>query len=258
MTRSKTIYYQSYSDDVIVSKNQSAKLKRNHRWLHHNLVYRFLSQTFSYLVVILGFIYCYGWLHLKFKNLAKLRHNNQKGGIVYCNHTQPLGDALLPFLVAFPKRPYIICDQANLGIPIIGKLLTFAGALVIPDGKTQFSKFNQAVKYHLQHNELIFIYPEAHVWPYFTKIRPFVEASFHYSATLKVPSFSLTTTYQKKRCYRRPQMISYLDGPFYVTRELKVKQNQRKLYHDIRQAMIGRSRASNFNYINYQQRRHNK
>ena len=43
----------------------------------------------------------------------------------------------------------------------------------------------------------ILIYPEAHIWPYYTKIRPFPSTSFRYPIKFNVPSFSITTTYQK-------------------------------------------------------------
>lgn len=251
----KTIYYESYQDDVVTSKNQAAKLPVDHQWIHHNLFYRCFSQLFYYLVVVISIIYCYGWLHLRFQDLHKLHQNSKKGGVVYCNHTQPLGDVFLPFLAAFPKRPYIICSQANLGLPIIGKLLTFAGALIIPDGKKQFHQFNQAVQYHLNQQHLIFIYPEAHVWPYFTEIRPFTATSFHYPAAFSKPSFSLTVTYQAAKYYKRPQIIVYTDGPFTVDAQLLPKQKQFQLYHQIRHTMITRSHLSNFQYINYQKRK---
>ncbi|UQS83112.1 1-acyl-sn-glycerol-3-phosphate acyltransferase [Bombilactobacillus thymidiniphilus] len=238
-----------------MSKKQMTKLTDKHRWIHTNFFYRVISQLFYYVIVIFSSLYCYGWLHLRFRDIHKLRHNNQKGGVVYCNHTQPLGDALLPFIAAFPKRPYIICSQANLGIPIIGHLLTLGGALVIPDGKTSLGNFNKAVKTRLQQKQLVFIYPEAHVWPYFTEIRPFTSASFHYSAVLPLPSFSLTITYQHAKLSRRPKMVVYVDGPFAFDSQLTPKQNQQNLHEQIRSKMQMRSHNSNFKYYNYIQER---
>ncbi len=43
------------------------------------------------------------------------------------------------------------------------------------------------------------IFPEAHVWPYYTGIRPFGEAAFHYPVATGKPVYTMTVTYQRRR-----------------------------------------------------------
>ena len=88
------------------------------------------------------------------------------------------------------------------------------------------------------------IYPEAHVWPYYTKIRPFISASFKYPTKLDAPSFSMTTTYQKRKRGKRPKMVVYIDGPFSGS-------DSRELCEAVKAKMEERSKLSNNEYIEY-------
>ena len=74
------------------------------------------------------------------------------------------------------------------------------------------------------------IYPEAHIWPYYTKIRPFKNVSFAYPVNLEKPVYCMTNTYQsygKKK--DKIKIINYIDGPFYANKELSTKEQKRKL-----------------------------
>lgn len=67
------------------------------------------------------------------------------------------------------------------------------------------------------------IYPEAHIWPFYTGIRPFPDTSFRYPVQQKLPVFCLTNTYQRRGKSHIPQIVTYLDGPFYPDAELPAK-----------------------------------
>ena len=56
--------------------------------------------------------------------------------------------------------------------------------------------FINAIETHLNRKHPITIYPEAHIWPYYTKIRPFRDVSFRYPIQYKKPTFCMTNTYQ--------------------------------------------------------------
>ena len=142
-------YYNNLEDDVIKSNNQEYKLNSNYKWIKKNIFYKFFSYVIYFFVLIFAFIYLKLVLHIKVKNRRILK--NEKGYFLYANHTQMLGDVFVPFLICFPKRPYIICSTANLGIPFIGKLLPIAGALPIPDNIHDMIKFKEAINYHINH-----------------------------------------------------------------------------------------------------------
>ncbi|WP_227002051.1 1-acyl-sn-glycerol-3-phosphate acyltransferase [Pediococcus damnosus] len=183
-------------------------------------------------------------------------HPRQTGAFIYANHTQPLGDALLPMLVAIPRRAYPIAEPANLGIPIVGRLLAMGGALILPAKLSQMIQFQRAMNARLDQHQRVFIYPEAHVWPYYTKIRPFPVGAFHYPVAADLPSYSMTITYQKGRLLSRPKQVVYFDGPFMPDKSLPRKQRQQKLHDQIHAQMVTRSHQSNVSFMTYQHQSH--
>ena len=95
------------------------------------------------------------------------------------------------------------------------------------------------------------IYPEAHIWPFYTKIRPFKDTSFRYPVQQKLPVFSLTNTYQRKGKKKRPQMVTYIDGPFYPDQSLPVKEQKTLLRDQVYHTMVERAENSNMEMIQY-------
>ena len=80
-----------------------------------------------------------------------------------------MGDAFIPALITLPKRPDFIVNKANLGIPFLGKLLPMLGAIVVPEDLHDFKYFKEAIN-NYEKNHPIVVYPERHVWPYYTKL----------------------------------------------------------------------------------------
>ncbi len=98
---------------------------------------------------------------------------------------------------------------------------------------------------------MIAIYPEAHIWPYYTKIRPFDEKSFRYPVDFDKPVFSFTNTYQKRKFSKKPKMVTYVDGPFFPDASVPKKARQLKLRNEVYDAMTKRSQANNIEVIKY-------
>ena len=97
----------------------------------------------------------------------------------------------------------------------------------------------------------VLIYPEAHVWPYYTKIRPFDATSMHFPVQLNAPSFVMTKTYHKRRFGKRPRAVVYIDGPFYPDQTLSRKEAQNKLHDEIQKTLIDRAKLSDYEYCQY-------
>ena len=97
----------------------------------------------------------------------------------------------------------------------------------------------------------ITIYPEAHIWPYYTGIRNFKVVSFSYPVKFNRPAFCVTNTYQKIGKSSKIRMISYIDGPFYPDNNLNKKEAQNKLRDIIYEKMVERAKNSNIEVIKY-------
>lgn len=245
----KTRYYSSFTDDFVKSAEQDFVLPENYRWVRTDPWSRFLSALAYALAVAFSAIYCGLFLHLRVRGRKNLRA--VKGGFfLYGNHTQPVGDVFTPALCVLPRRIYTVVSPANYGIPVIGRVLPYLGALPITETLHGLRELQKAMEYRLQKGNPIVIYPEAHVWEYYTGIRPFPDTSFRFPAKLDKPTFVMTVTYKKSRLFKKPRMEVFLDGPFYGEGE-NIKEKTASLHDIVYRTMQKRSQSSDCEYIRY-------
>ncbi len=241
-------YYRSFSDDFVESADQRYALPEEYCWVREDGWSRVLSAVIYGTAFVLSSVYCRVFLHVRFKNRRVLRQTKQTGAVIYANHTQPVGDVFIPALACSPNRIYTVVSPANFGIPVIGRLLPYLGALPVPDNVRGLKRFSAAVAQRLQQHKCVVIYPEAHVWEYYTGIRPFPETPFKFPVKHGVPVYSMTTTYQRRHFGGRPRATVYIDGPFYPDTAVQL----RDAVHD---RMRQRSRYSTYEYIRYEERK---
>lgn len=242
-------YYTSFSDDFEKSANQNFQLPEGYKWVRNDIVSKFLSGLIYGVAVILGGGYCRFFLHTKVKGRKNLK--GLKGGFfIYGNHTQPVGDVFIPAICVLPKRIYTVVSTANYGIPVIGKILPFLGALPIVDSLHGIRELNKAMEKRIQDGHPIVIYPEAHVWEYCTDIRPFPDTSFKFPVKFNKPAFAMTVTYKKSKIFKKPLTEVYLDGPFYPQGD-NAKEKTKNLHAVVSSIMQERSKNSDFQYIEY-------
>ncbi|MBQ7288194.1 MAG: 1-acyl-sn-glycerol-3-phosphate acyltransferase [Clostridia bacterium] len=251
MNNEKIRYYTDFSDDFF-QVGEEYTLPKDYKWNRTDAKSRFLSGMIYTLALLFSNIYCRLFLHLRIKGAKKVR--KQKGGFfLYGNHTQPIGDVFHPALACFPKRIYTVVSAANMYLPVIGKILPYLGALPIPDTLQGMKTFAGAIEQRIQSGHPVIIYPEAHLWEYYTDIRPFSETSFKYPVNLNVPVYSMTTTYQERKPGKRPSITLYIDGPFQAVGTNK-KEKAIRLRDRVYAQMKERAKSSNCNYIVYKQK----
>lgn len=108
------------------------------------------------------------------------------------------------------------------------------------------------IKTRINQKKAIMIYPEAHIWPYYTKIRPFNYQSFKYPIKYNKPIFVLTNCYQKRRFFKRPKIKTFIDSPFYPNTSLNELEAAKELRNIAYNIMSDRtSKYSNYEYIKY-------
>lgn len=249
--KQKVYYYKTYTQDFVFSKDQDCKLPDHYQWIHQNAIYRLMSYVIFEIARIFSWFFCKIHLHTTVKNRKVLKECKGKGIFVFGNHTQEIADAFQPAIVLWPRRIYTVVGTANLGIPVLGKILPILGALPIPNHIRQMRSLTDAIKERIRQKKCVIIYPEAHVWPYCTMIRDFPVTSFHYPVEDQAPSYAMTTTYQKRRWSDKPKVTVYLDGPFYPDDTLNKKEQREKLRDQIYAAMKERSKLSTYAYIRY-------
>ena len=126
------------------------------------------------------------------------------------------------------------------------------GAIPVPGNKTAMKNFLESVSNKIKGNHSVTIYPEAHIWPYYTKIRPFKSVSFKYPVEMKKPVFCITNTYQKRgKNDSKVKIVSYIDGPFWADEQLNIKAQKEELRNKVYSCMVDRSSNSNVEVIRY-------
>lgn len=248
----ETRYYRSFADDFIEAKDQGYPIPEGYKWVRSSLGARIASAVVYGAAAVFSSVYCRLCLHMHIENARVLRQAKESGAFIFANHTQPLGDVFIPALAALPKRVYVVVSSANLSIPVIGKLLPYLGALPLPGNLQGMRAFGAAMEQRLAEKKYIVIYPEAHVWEYYTGIRPFPDTAFRYPTKFDKPAYAVTVTYQKRRFGKKPKMTVYVDGPFYPDKTLNSRDAARALHDTVYAAMQARSRASDCAYIRYE------
>ena len=249
MKKGEIRYYNSFDDDFEVTADRNYTLPGDYKWIRTDIPSRILSAAVYALALAVGYLYCGLVLHTRIK--GRKAFTGVKGGcFIYGNHTQPFGDVVLPALCIFPKRIYTVVSTANYGIPFIGRILPYLGALPVTDSIRGIRALNDAIEKRVSDGHPIVIYPEAHVWEYCSFIRPFSDVSFRYPARLDTPVFAMTVTYKRSRIFRRPIAEVYIDGPFYA-KGGSVRQRSAELCKKVSDAMKARSGECDFSYIEY-------
>ena len=255
----RVFYYASEEDDPIKTDEQEKKvevrLPEGYEFIPKNPFVKLYSAALFRIFKLFGQYYERGYWQAKFYGREKLKKARGKGYVIYANHTNPFHDVFGPALAA-DRRIFTIISPVNLKIPGIGKVLPYIGGL--PLGKTTEEKkaFNEAADERLKQKKVLVIYPEAHVWPYATKVRKFPagDRSFKYAVRNNLPIFTMTTTYHKRKDKKRgdlPRMDVYIDGPFWPDVALSEDENRAKLAKEAYDSMVKYSKKSSYEYFQY-------
>ena len=254
MTRQKeTIYYYSdpLHDDFGPSPRKIKMIAGSYRYNRDKWLYK-LFDFISYRVVMtpIALIYIKLFRRIKIVNRNLLKVVRKEGVIIYANHTHAQADAFGPTVYAFPKNVNIVVNPTNVSLPVIGNLTKSWGALPLPDDYEAGKRFLKEVGNRLAMKRVVLIYPEAHLWPFYTHIRPFTSQSFTYPLKYAVKTYALTTTYQTKRNGKLKTVV-YIDGPFIAEKGLSQKDAASKLRDEVYEAMTRRAQMSTYEKIKY-------
>lgn len=256
MDKRKVIYY----SDELNDEFSSAKIKPKHigddyRYIRESFGEK-IARFFWYRIIFTPIAAFYAKVIRRHKvvNAKLLKKFKFTGYFLYGNHTHALGDALLPHFTNFPKHNYIIVHPSNVSMNFLGSITPHLGALPLPNTKAAYKNFTVAIETRIKEKKCIIIYPEAHIWPYYTKIRPFESTSFSFPIKHDVPSFCFTNTYQKRRFSKNPRVITYIDGPFYANTSLPFKEQRKHLRDQVYECMCERAKLNNVEVIRYERR----
>lgn len=249
----KVIYYtDELNDEFSIPKIEARKIDKNYKY-EHNALWNFCSyilQNFISMPIKIG--YQKIRFRLTYVGKEKLKECKNQGYFIYANHTQPFADTFIPSVADYPKRNFLIVNPVNISLKGTGTFIEMLGAMPIPNDIEAMKNFLNTIEKKIKNKNSITIYPEAHIWPYYTKIRPFKAVSFKYPVKLDVPAFCITNTYQSYGKNKdKIKIVSYIDGPFYTDKNLLLKERQQDLRDRVYNCMVERSKNSNIEHIKY-------
>ena len=245
----KIYNYVTEQDDFVGDNINAKDVGLEYKYIHKSFLWN-ICEFFVYRIVMTPIAYMYSKLKFRVKIIGKEKLKATKSGyFVYANHTQPILDTFVPTIASFNSKVYIVCNRDNISIPFLGRLNRMLGVIPIPNKIEAMKNFLNCIKHRVENNVVV-IYPEAHVWPYYTKIREFEDTSFKYPVKYNKPVYTFTTVY-KKRKNNRPKIEVYIDGPYYPDEKLSLKEAQKQLRNDAYFAMCNRSKLNDIEYVKY-------
>ena len=248
----KVIYYSDELNDEFSSDDITPRtIDETYVYCDDSLKGR-LIHFFWYRIVAMPIAFLYSKIILGQKTIGKKNFRKVKGGyFLYGNHTQQVGDPFIPNIINQPKTNYIIVHPNNVSMPGLGKYVEKMGALPLPSNTKAYRNFLGAIKSRIDKGCAVVIYPEAHIWPYYTKIRPFGDVSFGYPQKLDKPVFCFTNTYRKRKFFKSPRVVTYVDGPFYLNSDLPPAEQRKDIRDRVYDTMCSRAEKSDVEYIKY-------
>lgn len=253
MKEKKVIYYtDELNDEFSTFKGNPPVIDSTYDYDDSTFA-RQLKRFFIYRILVFPMAWAYTRLamHRRLVGKEKLKPYRKTGIFLYGNHTQPVGDAFMQACMTYPRTNYVIVHPNNLTVPFFGPMTPALGALPIPGNTTAYRNFTKAIADKIARRHPVVIYPEAHIWPYYTKIRPFPDMSFGYPANLNTPVFCFVNTYRKRRVSKKPKVVTYIDGPFFPDMELDPKSRRKKLRDEVYNRMTELAQNSDCEYIRY-------
>ena len=249
----RKIYYSDpLNDEFSTTKIETKKIDGDYVYIHKSL-FKKSTKFFWYRMMATPIAFIY--LKLKFchkiinKNL--LKNAKKEGYFIYGNHTQAIADAFIPTMLCYPKPVYTIVHPNNVSMPYLGKITPSLGAVPLPDEFSAVVNFIKAIETRVNGGNAVCIYPEAHIWPYYTKIREFSDKSFKYPVKFNKPVYCFTNTYQKKKNSKRIKIVTYVDGPFITNDKVSVKEQKQILRDSVYETMVNRSKMNEVEIVKY-------
>ena len=233
----KIIYYKDeLNDEFSTAKIEPRIIDENYKY-NKNPLWDFCCLIMQNIISMpVKILYSKIKFRVKYIGKEKLREYKNTGYFIYGNHTQSFADTFLPSLANYPKRNFLIVNPENISMKGMKTLVEMLGAIPVPGNKTAMKNFLEIIEKRISNKSSITIYPEAHIWPYYTKIRTFKAVSFKYG-------YFLYSVYS--------QIVSYIDGPFFINEKLSPKEAQQELRDRIYNCMVERSKNSNIEHIKY-------
>ncbi len=201
------------NDDFAGTDIRPRPLPADYVWRTNNRLRRLLDSLLHHVIATpLAFLYQKLVWHERLVGRRRIRPYLRQGVYLYGNHTRAAGDAFTPSLAAFPRRPFVLVHPDAVAVPGLRQVVRALGGIPVPTDIRNLGRFHGELL-KLSPGNCVVIYPEAHIWPCYTGVRPFRDSSFRYPVETGQPVFAFTVTYRRHLILPLPRTVVYIDGP---------------------------------------------
>ncbi len=253
--KSKTIYYSDpLRDDFNEVGLDRPSLPKDYVYERNNKVVNFFTGLF-YFVIVKPILWIFCKSHsIKIKGKKNLKELKGKGFFIYANHVA-ISDSFKIQALLFPfKRTNAVGYTDAMSVPVLGGLMKGLGLIPLPlkGDYENMKKFINSFSFYLAKKQAIIIFPEAHIWPYYTKIRPFRNGSFYYPALNNCPVVPMVTVWRKSKISKKSKQTLLIGKPIYPIEGHSVLENKEYLHKATYEAMVNLSNSvKQYEYITY-------
>lgn len=252
MERSTRYYSDELNDEFSGVVRNTIDIDQNFVYSPKNFLWH-MAAFVLYRLIATPLAWAFMKLYFGFKIVNRKVLKNAKGKpfFLYANHTQIPADGFMPTIIAFPRGCSVVVNADNVSLPGTQNVMKMLGAFPLPNKLAGMRNFMAHMEKCVGNKKCIVIYPEAHIWPYFTGIRNFKADSFRFPCSYGAGTYCFTVTYRKRRFTSIPGITAYVDGPFFPDESLSKKEAVQNLRDRVYQTMLERSKNSNYEYIRY-------
>lgn len=251
-SKKKFYYSDEINDDFAEMNIKTKSVDKNFKFIHKNPLWQ-LCSFILYYIIAFPIIWFFMRIIMRVKIVNKKALKKVKNAFIYGNHTGIL-DAYIPSLLTFPRKNKIIVGPNTVSIKGLKNITQMLGALPISNDTAGTKKFLEAIKYYGKKHDII-IFPEAHIWPYYTNVRNFKDSSFIYPIMLNKPIIVFFTAYTKPKGFcsfiRKANMTVYVSDPIYPDEGLSKQEAKKNLRDKAYNFMLDKTQYSNYEVIEY-------
>ena len=254
--KTKVIYWKDeLRDDFDEVGLSRPPVPENYKYKRTNPINNFFSGILYHGIAkpVLG-LYCL-FKGIKVVNKKELKKLKGKGAYIYSNHVAISDVFKFQAFVGFNmKRVNIIGYSDSLSMPIVRNLVRALGYLPLPlkgDAKNMLA-MTESLDFYTKKGQFVLIYPEAHIWPYYTKVRNFTSGSFIYPAKYLTPVVPAVTIWRKPKIGKKPKQTIVIGEIIFPKEGKSMIENKEYLHKKCLEEM---QRISNsydqYEYIKY-------
>lgn len=236
----RTLYYNSFEGEFVDPVSAEKRIDKSYKYIRKNPLWR-AAAFVAYRLIATPAAFVYTKLFLRQKTVGRSKLRGHRSFMLYCSHNEPVGDAFTPAMISFPRKAYVVVSPANVLLPVIGRVNPMLGALPTPSDLRAARNFQLAIDELLRGRCAVTVYPEAHVWPKCSFVRPFATGAFDPAVRSGAAVFCATRVYKRSRFFGYKCRV-YIDGPFYPNTDLSRSAAAADLCDAVRRTMSERMR----------------